>query len=139
MEVPNEIKVFEGLEAKSIVEDLDRKYQRTNDGVEPIKGITAAQGYAEGRAKIILSTEDFDNFKEGEIMVTGMTRAHFLPLMEKAKAIVTDEGGLSSHAAIVSRDLGKPCVIGTKIATKAIKNGDQLEVRASDGTVRIIG
>ena len=135
---PKEVKVFDGLEAKSIAQDLDREYSKTETEGELIRGITAAQGYAEGIARIILSQKDFDNFEEGEILITSMTRSHFLPLMEKAKAIITDEGGLSSHAAVISRNLGKPCVIGTKIATDAIKNGNRVEVRASDGTVRIL-
>jgi phosphohistidine swiveling domain-containing protein/DNA-binding Xre family transcriptional regulator len=135
---PNEIKVFDSLEAKSISQDLDREYLKKGSESSLIKGITASQGYAEGVARIILSQEDFSSFKEDEILVTSMTRSHFLPLMEKAKAIVTSEGGLSCHAAVVSRNLGKPCVIGTKIATNVIKNGDRIEVRASDGTVRIL-
>ena len=60
----------------------------------------------------------------------------FVPAMEKAVAIVTDEGGLLSHAAIVSRELGVPCVVGTKIATKALRDGDMVEVNATKGIVR---
>jgi len=70
--------------------------------------------------------------------VTGMTRPEFVPLMKKASAIVTDEGGITSHAAIVSRELGKPCVIGTQVATQILKNGDFVEVDADAGVVRII-
>lgn len=67
-----------------------------------------------------------------------MTSPDFVPLMKKAKAIVTDEGGLSCHAAIVSREMGLPCVIGTKNATKVFKDGDMIEVDANKGFVRKI-
>ncbi|MBA7490648.1 hypothetical protein ES702_01189 [subsurface metagenome] len=77
-------------------------------------------------------------FKKGEILVTAMTRPEFVPLMKKASAVITDQGGLTCHAAIVSRELGVPCIIGTKIATKVLKDGDQVEVDANKGIVKII-
>jgi pyruvate,water dikinase len=67
-----------------------------------------------------------------------MTRPEFVPLMKKAAGIVTDEGGITCHAAIISRELGKPCIIGTQTATQIIKDGDLVEVRANHGTVRIL-
>lgn len=67
-----------------------------------------------------------------------MTSPWYLPAMKKATAIVTDEGGITCHAAIVSRELKKPCIIGTKIATKVLKDGDLVEVDANKGIVRII-
>lgn len=79
-----------------------------------------------------------DKVKEGDILVTFMTTPVFVPAMEKAAAIVTDEGGILCHAAIVSRELGIPCVIGTKIATKVLKDGDFVEVDANRGIIKII-
>jgi pyruvate,water dikinase len=67
-----------------------------------------------------------------------MTRPEFVPLMKKAIAIVTDEGGITCHAAIVSRELKKPCIIGTKVATQVLKDGDMVEVDANSGIVRIL-
>ena len=67
-----------------------------------------------------------------------MTRVEFVPMMRKAKAIITDEGGIACHAAIVSRELGVPCVIGTKIATNVLKSGDLVEVDIEEGIVRIL-
>ena len=67
-----------------------------------------------------------------------MTRAEFVPLMKKAAAIITDEGGITCHAAILARELQKPCVIGTKVATISLKDGDLVEVNANEGAVRII-
>ncbi|MFH1316074.1 MAG: PEP-utilizing enzyme [Candidatus Woesearchaeota archaeon] len=88
-----------------------------------------------GTVQIIrdVSTEVFD---KGNILVTSMTRPEFVPLMRKAKAIVTDEGGITCHAAVVSRELGIPCVIGTKIASKAIKDGSEIEIDLEKGIVR---
>ena len=65
-----------------------------------------------------------------------MTRPEFVPIMKKAAAIVTDEGGITCHAAIISRELGVPCVVGTKIATKVLKDNDFVEIRATHGLVR---
>ena len=67
-----------------------------------------------------------------------MTRPEFVHLMRTAKGIITDEGGIACHAAIVSRELGKPCIIGTKIATKVLKDGDLVEVDANKGIVKIL-
>ena len=75
---------------------------------------------------------------KGDILVTGMTLPDYIPSMKKAAAIITNEGGITCHAAIVSRELGKPCIIGTKNATTIIKDGDMIEVRANHGTVRIL-
>ena len=67
-----------------------------------------------------------------------MTTVDFVPLMQKACAIVTDEGGILCHAAIVSREMRKPCVIGTKVATKSLKDGDLVEVDAGKGVVNVL-
>ncbi|MEK6954106.1 MAG: PEP-utilizing enzyme [Candidatus Micrarchaeota archaeon] len=98
-------------------------------------GICASLGYAVGRAKIINSSKDIWKMKEGDVLVARSTRPEIVPAMKLACAIVTDEGGITSHAAIVSRELGKPCVIGTSIASKVFKDGDLLEVRANHGAV----
>ncbi len=74
--------------------------------------------------------------EKGEILVCSMTTPDYLPAMKRAIAIVTDEGGLLSHASIISRELGKVCIVGTKIATKVLKDGDLIEVDADKGIVR---
>lgn len=101
-----------------------------------VKGNTACAGKARGVVRIIRDPKKFDIFNEGDILVTGMTRPDFVPLMKKAGAIVTDAGGILSHAAIVSRELNKPCVIGTETATNAFRDGDFVEVDADNGTVK---
>ena len=74
--------------------------------------------------------------KEKDILITPMTTTDYTPILDKIAGLVTDEGGISCHAAIVSRELGIPCIIGTRIATKAFKNGDIVEVDADKGIVR---
>lgn len=102
-----------------------------------LKGLAASGGMARGPARVILNPKGA-KFKRGEILIAGMTRPEYVPLIKKAAAIVTDEGGLTCHAAIISRELGIPCVIGTKIATKVFKDGDLVEVDANNGVVKIL-
>lgn len=135
----NEYRIFEGSEAASLRDELEARLCASDSAsADVLRGTVASQGYARGSARVVLGQEDFSHFREGEILVTGMTRPDFLPLMKRAAGIVTNEGGLTSHAAIASRELGKPCVIGTKRATTAIRSGDIVEVRAHHGTVRIL-
>ncbi|MES2014222.1 MAG: PEP-utilizing enzyme [Patescibacteria group bacterium] len=103
-----------------------------------VKGQIAYGGKARGRVRVILDPEKPGDFKEGDILVAGMTRPEYLSLMKKAGAFVTDSGGILSHASIVARELKKPCIIGTKIATKVLKDGDMVEVDAEKGVVTIL-
>lgn len=88
-----------------------------------------------GRVKIIFDPAN-EVLPQGDVLVTSMTRPEFVPIMKKAKAIITDEGGIACHAAIVSRELGIPCIIGTKNATKLLKSGDLVEINLLDGSVK---
>lgn len=101
------------------------------------KGVTASPGVTRGYVRIA-TPYSFHLLKKGEILVTNMTTPQAVPYLKKVKAIVTNEGGFTCHAAIVSRELGIPCVIGTKIATKVLKDGDLVEVDAEKGVVRIL-
>lgn len=104
-----------------------------------IKGETAFPGKVTGKVNLIGRVTDLPSFRKGEIMVTGSTLPQYVPAMKKALAIVTDEGGMLSHAAIMSREFKKPCVIGTKIATRILKEGESIEVDATNGIVRKVG
>ncbi len=95
-------------------------------------------GKITGTAKIIHNSSELDKVKGGDILVTQMTFPAFIPAMVRASAFVTDEGGITCHAAIVAREMKKPCVIGTKHATKIFKDGDIIEVDAEKGIVRKI-
>ncbi|GEM_PF-400416 len=104
-----------------------------------LRGSPAYSGVVQGTVVIVnalnLSTIDF---LEGSILVCDNTDVRYLPLMRRAAAIVTDRGGILSHAAIVARELKKPCIIGTKIATQVLKDGDLIEVNADQGVVSIL-
>ncbi|MFH1750551.1 MAG: PEP-utilizing enzyme [Candidatus Micrarchaeota archaeon] len=103
-----------------------------------LQGVCACPGFAKGAVKIINQSSDMGKMNRGDVLVAHTTQPEIVLAMKKASAIVTDMGGLTSHAAIVSRELGVPCIIGTKIATKVLKDGDKVEVDATKGTVRKI-
>ncbi len=104
-----------------------------------VKGLPASPGNVAGRVHVILDPSRIDEFKEGEILVTEMTAPDWVPAMKKAKAIVTDSGGMTCHASIVSRELGIPCIVGTKsrgeAATTAITDGIDVTIDATHGVV----
>lgn len=101
-----------------------------------IKGQTAYPGIARGRVKIVRSVKDIHKVVRGDIMVAIATNPDLLPAMNRAAAFVTDAGGITSHAAIVAREMKKPCVIGTEYATKVLKDGDTIVVDAQQGTIK---
>lgn len=105
-----------------------------------IKGllVSLGAGNAAGKVRILLTPRNAHKMKKGEILVAPMTSPDYVVAMRKAAAIVTDEGGMTSHAAIISRELGIPCIVGTKIATKALKNGMLVEVDVGRGIIRKI-
>jgi pyruvate,water dikinase len=99
------------------------------------RGLGASPGMAVGRARILKSIADAVRLQEGEVLVTRKTEPDWVPLMKKASAIVTDEGGMTAHAAIVSRELGIPCVVGTQDGTRRIPEGEVVTVDARQGAV----
>jgi phosphohistidine swiveling domain-containing protein len=101
-----------------------------------IKGNSAYKGYIKGKVRIVEPHTKVKIFNKGDILIAKMTTPDLIPYIKKASAIVTDEGGITCHAAIVSREMKKPCVIGTKIATKVFKDNDLVEVDANKGTVK---
>lgn len=115
---------------------VDKKHD--NADVKELKGLVACRGKVKGRVRIIMSKRDIPNLLEGEVLIAAMTTPEYLPALKKAIAFVTDEGGITSHAAIVAREMKKPCIIGTKIATKVLKDGDLVEVDANKGIMKII-
>ncbi len=100
-----------------------------------IKGTIAYKGSVSGLVKIVTVTGDLSKVKQGDILVTQMTFPAYMIAMNKASAFVTDEGGITCHAAIVAREMKKPCIIGTRIATKVLKDGDMVEVDANRGII----
>ena len=100
-----------------------------------LTGASASPGIAYGPVSRILSLKNLEEVKTGDILVTTMTSPDFVPAMKRASGIITDKGGQTSHAAIVSRELGVPAVVGTKNATKNLKNGDQVTLDGSTGNI----
>lgn len=101
-----------------------------------VKGNPAFQGKATGKVKLVKDRTELYKVEKGDILVTRLTTPDFVIAMEKAAAIITDLGGITSHAAIVSRELRIPCLVGTQYATKVLKDGDLVEVDAYTGVVR---
>lgn len=136
----DEIEFFSGEEAIKKKSELIEEEQSYG---EEVTGNVASKGKVAGKVSLFLwtdkdMTKKMEEMEEGSILVAGQTRPFLMPAIKKAAAIVTDEGGITSHAAIVSRELGVPCVIGTKIGTKVFKDGDMVEVDAENGVVRKI-
>ena len=103
---------------------------------EPIlKGLPASKGVASGVVKIVHNPDELEKVQKGDILVTKMTDPDYVPAMKRAAAIVTDEGGMTSHAAIVSREMEIPCIVGTEKATQILKDGDVITVDAFKGIV----
>lgn len=108
------------------------------EGTMSVKGKTAYPGTVQGRVRRVLGHADIPLLQDGEVLVSTMTMPDFLPAIQKAAALVTDEGGMTSHAAILARELQKPCVVGTRIATQLFHDGDQVTVDANHAIVRKI-
>ncbi|MFH0829460.1 MAG: PEP-utilizing enzyme [Candidatus Kerfeldbacteria bacterium] len=103
---------------------------------QKLHGMTAFSGVVRGKAHFMLTQSDFPKFKPGEILIAPNTRPEYVPIMKKAAGIVTEEGGITSHAAIVSRELRIPAIVGVQGILEAVKNGDRVEVDAVHGIVR---
>ena len=123
---------------KELIDIAEGRRPAASTGEQSVKGSSANRGVVRGIARVILESKDFVKLNRGDILVTTMTSVDFVPIMEKAGAFVTNEGGITSHAAIVAREMNKPCVIGTGKATQIFKDGDVVEVDADHGIVRII-
>jgi len=118
---------------------VEKKFTIQN-GVNQLKGlvVSCAEKRIKGVAKIVLNKKDFLKIKRGDILITKETNPDFLPAIKKAAAFVADLGGLLCHMAIVARELKKPCIVDTKIATSVLKDGDLIEMNTEQGTVKLI-
>ena len=106
--------------------------------IKELKGQVAFKGKVRGIARVILDRRNANELKEGEILVTTMTSPEFVPAMKISSGVITNEGGILCHAAIMSRELRKPCVIGTKIATDLIKTGQEIILDANSGIITLL-
>jgi pyruvate,water dikinase len=112
------------------------KYRLTGDhGAPLVSGVAVGEKIGSGSAHVLLDPSKLNTFKEGEILVTAMTDPAWEPIMKRASAIVTNRGGRTCHSAIISRELGIPCIVGTGDATEKIRNGNDITVSCAEGDV----
>ncbi|MFH1890420.1 MAG: PEP-utilizing enzyme [Candidatus Kuenenbacteria bacterium] len=133
---PTSIKILSGKEVKKVFDQYRRSLVIKD--VDEIKGVVASSGKKpkiKGRVKILQTPKDSSKMKKGDILVAELTSPDYIIAIRKAGAIITDAGGLTSHAAVVARELGIICVVNTKIGTRVLKDGDLVEVDANKGTV----
>jgi len=113
--------------------NIYKEYRLHGRGRVVLTGAAVGTRIASGRARVIKSPKEINQFRKGEILVTEMTDPDWEPIMKIASAIITDKGGRTSHAAIVSRELGIPCIVGTERATRMLKTGQDVTVDCSSG------
>jgi len=128
---------YDSSKAKNLIKQ-EIKLEEKVGKVNKLEGDTASPGRAKGKVAIINTPDDIPKMQSGNILVSASTNPNLMPAIRQASAIITDEGGLTCHAAIVSRELGIPCVVGTKIASRVLKDGDKVKVDADKGVVKII-
>ena len=101
----------------------------------PLSGLAASKGRATGRVRVLHSRSEGDSLRDGEVLAAAITSPDWVPSVRRAAALVTDGGGMTCHAAIVSRELGVPCVVGTRNATTMLRDGELVTVAGSLGEV----
>ncbi|MFA6918522.1 MAG: PEP-utilizing enzyme [Patescibacteria group bacterium] len=128
--------LFTGQKLKSYInkQGATKKIKQIN----AVKGLSASPGKARGRVFILHSIYDIPKIKKGAILLAPYTYPAIVAAMRKASAIVTDQGGLLSHAAIISREMKKPCIVGTNVATRIFQDGDLVEVDADNGIIKLL-
>lgn len=126
-----------GLSARNYASKYLKKENKIIS-TKSVIGTCAYGGRVKGVIKIVNTPYDMQKMNNGDILLACTTNPNLMPAIRKAKAIITDEGGLTCHAAIVSREMRIPCVIGTKIATQILKDGDRVEVDANRGIIKKI-
>ena len=124
-------KQFPVLDFQNVLKEY--KLQKTTKVL--VSGIAVGARIGAGKVRVLHNAKNINAFQKGEVLVTEITDPDWEPIMKIASAIVTDKGGRTSHAAIVSRELGIPCIVGTSNATKVLKNGREVTVDASGGQV----
>jgi len=120
------------------LENLIESRQQVSKNIKELKGIIVSKGQYVGKVKLIKDLNKLDQVVKGDVLVTFMTRPQFNPVLKNVGAIITDDGGALCHAAILAREFNIPTVVGTKIATKVLKDGDMVEVDANNGLVKIL-
>ncbi|MDU1954703.1 MAG: phosphoenolpyruvate synthase [Peptoniphilus rhinitidis] len=128
-------KEFYFLQSRPITTLAGDKEEKEEKLITIVKGLPASPGIGRGKVKLIKDISEINKVNEGDVLVTAMTNPDMVPAMRKCAGVVTDEGGRTCHAAIVSRELQIPCIVGAKTATKTLKTGDTVTVDAVRGIV----
>jgi Phosphoenolpyruvate synthase/pyruvate phosphate dikinase len=134
----DEISVIEGEEAEKHISKVDEGSSENWEGQAKIEGTVAQRGQVESEVRLVFEDADIEKVGEGDILVSPMTTPDMMVGIMDAEGIITDEGGMASHAAIVSRELGIPCVIGTETATSILQDGDKVKLDAENGVIEVI-
>jgi phosphohistidine swiveling domain-containing protein len=128
--------IYHTVQAKKFLSKLNLEKEEVKK-TDHLQGTCACPGKAKGEVKIINLPDEMNKMNKGDVMVAHTTFPALVPAMKKASAIVTDDGGITCHAAIVARELKIPCVVGTKFATQVFHDGQLVEVDADKGTIKI--
>lgn len=123
------------VQTRAVTTLIDKRGDAELSGKILVSGLGASPGVGSGPVRIIRLMEDLDKIKQGDVLVTQMTNPDMVVSMQKASAIVTDEGGVTAHAAIVSREMGIPAVVGTDNATSILEDGQEVTVDGTNGKV----
>lgn len=134
---PEELTILTGDEARKFVANIQIEKIET-DATAGLRGSCACPGQVKGIVKVINTVDEMTKMEQGDIMIAHTTFPALVPAMKKAAAIVTEDGGITCHAAIVAREWGTPCVVGVKKITEALKDGDMVEVDAIHGIIKKI-
>ena len=125
--------VWYGEEAAELRDEI---FGTVETGASELEGTSASPGSVTGRVRVLMSSSEADEFQEGEILVTSNTAPDWVVIMRKAAAIITERGGITCHAAIISRELGIPCITGVQNVTEILKDGEIVEVDATKGIIK---
>ena len=140
--VDGEVRIATGPLAAQLSTKFSRDFKQGSSGHQSmadsiLHGACANPGVVTGRVRVLTDPSQIHQFEQGEILVTSMTTPEYVAAMEKAAAFITDEGGVTCHAAITAREFGVPCITGTTNATSVLKNGDTVFLDAANGIVKI--
>jgi pyruvate,water dikinase len=130
------IRIATDSELREVKTAIEQQAQRSD-----IQGNVACRGAERkyvANVKVLRSAKECPKVERGEVLVASMTTPDYMPAMDRALGFITDEGGVTCHAAIVAREMNKPCIIGTMNATHLLKDGDKVEIDVLNGTVRIL-
>jgi len=125
-------------ETEKLEKIIEDKQKHADNLIKEFKGLSATKGVYKGKVRLVTDLNNLKNVKVGDVLVTHMTRPQFNLQIKNSGAIITNEGGILCHAALLAREFNIPCIVGTKFATRVLHDGDLVEVDADNGVVRIL-